>query len=222
MKRFFWLLLGVCGCVGEDIVMDEVDPEVRITNAITNMQINSTWQFEYMYLNSAGMDATPDEVIWSTSDAFIATIDENGLARAQNYGAVSITLSATEGESETDTTITFQVTDDLTVVNQGVRTGSIQTTSSYVLTGDFEVSIDDGSLTIRFSSDYVADQNLPGLYVYLTNNPNSPAGGYEIGPVTVFDGAHSYTIPGIDLFDYDYLFYYCKPFKVKVGHGDIE
>jgi len=60
------------------------------------------------------------------------------------------------------------------------------------------------------------------LYVYLTNNPSTTAGALEIGKVTVFEGTHIYTIEGdIPLNQYNYLLYFCKPFNVKVGDGEI-
>lgn len=222
MRRFIFLLLALVGCVGEDVVMDEVDPEVRISNSISNMEIGTTWQFEYMFLNNVGVEEEPDQINWSTSNASIAIINQDGLATALDYGEVIITLSAEYEGEEVNTSITFEVTDDPTTSSQDNRQGSIMTTSSYDLTGDFNISIDGSELVIEFDENYVADDGLPGLYVYLTNNPNTPTGGYEIGPVEVFTGAHEYRLPDIALFDYDYLFYYCKPFEVKVGVGEIE
>ena len=75
---------------------------------------------------------------------------------------------------------------------------------------------------MRAAAADVADDGLPGLYVYLSNNPNSVSGALEIGPVEVFEGAHDYTISGLDITTYAYVLYFCKPFNVKVGHGDIE
>ncbi|MEQ9468518.1 MAG: Ig-like domain-containing protein [Ekhidna sp.] len=222
MRRFTVLLLALAGCVGEDIVMDEVDPEVRITNSITTMEIGTTWQFEYMFLNNVGVEEEPDQISWSTSDASVAIINQDGLATALDYGEVMITLSVEYLGEEVETTIPFEVTDDPTSSSQQNRQGTIMTTSSYDLTGDFNIEVDGNELVISFDENYIADQGLPGLYVYLTNNPNTPNGGYEIGPVEVFSGTHEYRIPDVDLFDYDYLFYYCKPFEVKVGQGEIE
>lgn len=223
MKRLTLVALAsLSGCIGQDIVADEVSPEVRITNAISNMEINTSWQFEYMYLDNVGAESTPDETTWSTSNADIAIINQDGLATALDYGNVEITITATTNEVAVDTTIAFEVSDNPTMLSQNTRSGIIATTSSYELTGDFEISMDGNELVIQIASNYIADQGLPGLYVYLTNNPNTPTDGYEIGQVEVFSGAHQYRIPEIDLFDYDYIFYYCKPFKVKVGHGNIE
>ena len=82
MRRLPFLLLFLFSCVGEDVVMDVVDPEVRITNPINNLEINTSYTFEYMYLDNAGMSATPDEVSWSTSDANIAIVNQQGEATA--------------------------------------------------------------------------------------------------------------------------------------------
>ena len=119
---------------------------------------------------------------------------------------------------------TTQVTvADTTVVGgDDQKAGSIRTTSSYLLEGDFTITQSEGNLVIQFASNYKASRSLPGLYVYLSNNPNSTSDAKEIGAVTVFEGVHSYTVPGIGLEDYTYLLYYCKPFRVKVGDGKIE
>jgi len=40
--------------------------------------------------------------------------------------------------------------------------------------------------------------------------------------VVTFDGAHDYILDdNVGLFDYNYLVYFCKPFNVKVGDGEI-
>jgi len=75
---------------------------------------------------------------------------------------------------------------------------------------------------LDIAGNYEASTALPGLYVYLSNNPNSTSGSYEIGEVTVFNGAHSYTLPSsVDISDYKYILYWFKPFNVKVGDSTI-
>ena len=76
-------------------------------------------------------------------------------------------------------------------------------------------------LVISFADDFVADTRLPRLVLYLTNNPNSPAGGKLLGNVETFSGAHEIMVEGVGLFDYNYLFYYEAPFRIKIGHGEI-
>lgn len=224
MKHGYFAIIMILfsGCIGEDILMDRVDPEVRITNTIQTMEINTTFQFEYMFLNNVGIEVEPTTLIWQTSDMSVLTINSSGLASASTNGTVQLTVTASYEEQTATSTITFDVTGDATMMKAEARSGSLTTTSSYKLIGDFTLSQDGSDLLVDFSANYDADTRLPGLYVYLTNNPNSPTGGYEIGAVTTFNGEHQYVIPDTGIQDYNYVFYYCKPFKVKVGHGTIE
>jgi hypothetical protein len=98
----------------------------------------------------------------------------------------------------------------------------LQTTSSYELKGDFVLKEEGGVLKLSFASNYQASTALPGLFIYLTNNPSTSSGAFEIGAVTEFEGAHSYDLPNsIDLMDYEYVLYFCKPFNAKVGDGQF-
>lgn len=100
--------------------------------------------------------------------------------------------------------------------------GQIRTTSSYTLEGNFRYEHNGTQIILSIDDSYRASSSLPGLYLYLTNNPNSPEDGFEVGAVSVFSGAHSYTLPAsIGLMDYKYLLYWCKPFRVKVGDAQI-
>ena len=102
------------------------------------------------------------------------------------------------------------------------RSGAIRTTSSYLLEGSFTLRQDGNDIVLEFADNYRASTSLPGLYVYLTNNPSTSNNAFEIGRVETFEGAHSYRISGVGLNDYDYLLYWCKPFSVKVGDGEME
>ena len=87
-----------------------------------------------------------------------------------------------------------------------------------MLEGNFRYEFYEQNIVLSLDDSYRADTALPGLYIYLTNNPNTPMGGYEIGQVLVFEGAHQYELPSsIALMDYKYILYWCKPFSVKVG-----
>ncbi|MDA0794364.1 MAG: DM13 domain-containing protein [Bacteroidetes bacterium] len=95
--------------------------------------------------------------------------------------------------------------------------GNLVTKSGYTLEGGFTLSITETGLQLSLGEDYKASTTLPGLYVYLSNNKNTTSQAYEIGPVKVFTGSHSYDLPSsIGLMDYQYILYWCKPFNVKV------
>ena len=138
-------------------------------------------------------------------------------------GTTTTTTTTTTDPDSTTSTSTPTVDDDVVVTAPQSYQGTIQTTSSYKLTGSYEYGLNDaGQLVLDIAGNYEASTALPGLYVYLSNNPNSTSGSYEIGEVTVFNGAHSYTLPSsVDISDYKYILYWFKPFNVKVGDSTI-
>ena len=156
----------------------------------------------------------------TTSGTASNTTDSNTSTSTTGSGTATTTPNTATSTTNTSTTIGD---DDVVVTAPQSYQGTIQTTSSYVLTGSYEYGLNDaGQLVLDIAADYLASKALPGLYVYLTNNPNSPSGGYKIGEVTVFSGAHSYILPSsIDVNDYKYILYWCKPFSVKVGDSTI-
>ena len=128
------------------------------------------------------------------------------------------TMSSTTDTSTTTTGTSTAETDDGIVESEHFFEGQIRSTSSYLLEGNFRYEFDGQHIVLSLGENYRADTALPGLYVYLTNNPTTPSGGYEIGKVTIFEGAHQYNLPAsIALMDYKYILYWCKPFSVKVG-----
>jgi len=217
------LLLLFTACIGDDIVADYVAPQIRIENPAMSIEAGTTYQYEAQFLNNVGqMEAV--SLAWSSDHPELLAIDNNGLATAIAEGNTMVTAAYTDefGE-EAKTSVPVEIGASTVVIEQMERSGSVATTSIYPLQGDFTLSEqDDGTLKLAFGDDYNADTELPGLFVYLSNNPNSSAQAFEIGRVDVFNGAHEYIISGVGINDYDYVLYYCKPFNVKVGHGDIE
>ena len=54
----FLLLVSLLfiNCIGEDVIDDFVEPEVRITNFITEIEISNTYQFTVTYFNNVGQE----------------------------------------------------------------------------------------------------------------------------------------------------------------------
>ena len=126
--------------------------------------------------------------------------------------------------SEADTVrdaVNVVVGESTVIVEQRIE-GKVETTTFYTLEGNFIFREDGDKILLEFGPDYIADDNLPGFYVYLSNNINSIAGAFEIGEVTTFRGAHSYEIEGVGFNDYKNIVYFCKPFNIKVGDGAIQ
>lgn len=218
----FSVLIGI-GCIGDDIVFDTVDPVIRIDNAVDTIAIDSQYQFQFSFLNNIGMKEEISNAIWSSSDPGIIEISNDGLATAIETGSATIRVEANLDDGTTVKDEHTVAVGKRTVIETQSRTGTIRTTSSYTLEGSFELSEKNDGLVLSIGNDYKASTSLPGLYIYLTNNPNTTNGALELSKVTVFQGAHSYEIPAdVELNEYKYVLYYCKPFNVKVGDGEFD
>jgi len=215
-----FFILALQGCIKDDIIDDLVDPVLRITTNVDTLAFGSTLQFEEMYLDNVGREAQV-EAVWSSSDETIISISDDGLAIALEAGSATISVEYDDGAG-------LVLRDDMlvhvgenTAVSLQTFNGNIQTTTFYVLEGDFTYSETEDGLRLEFENNYRASAGLPGLYIYLSNNKNSIAGAFEIGEVETFSGAHSYDIPDVGFSDYSHIVYFCKPFNVKVGDGDL-
>ncbi|MDA7716964.1 Ig-like domain-containing protein [bacterium] len=224
--RYFFLSLilsSLVSCIGEDIIDDQVDAAIKINNPLVSLAVGETYQFKATYTNNIGKEESK-EFIWISSDNSIVSLDNKGLATGIQTGEATLTVSTKENPNLTTATSTLQVTNETVVANES-RKGTIVSTSSYVLKGDFTLDAipNENIIKLSISNNYSASTALPGLYIYLTNNPNSINGAYEIGPVTVFNGAHFYNLNDqeVQLNQYSYVLYWCKPFSVKVGEGKI-
>lgn len=224
MKYFLFFFLGtftMIGCIGDDIIMDETPEAVRILNQLDTIAVGDSYQFEAMFTNNIGVEENRT-IVWSSSSPDVLSINDSGLATALTKGVADVVATVElVGKPAVSDQFTL-IVDEETVVSNPTKMGVLKTTSSYNLKGSFTVEEINGKLTISMSDDYEASTALPGLYVYLGNNPSSISSALEIGAVTVFNGAHSYEIPGVGINDYQYLLYWCKPFGVKVGEGVIE
>jgi hypothetical protein len=215
------VLLG--GCIGDDLVFDTVDPVIRISNPIDTIAIDSQYQFNYTYFNNIGVEETISSATWSSSFPDVIEVSQSGLARALAAGVSTIEVQTMDALGGIVRDMFDVAVGKRTVIQTMERHGELRTTSSYTLKGLFSMQEVDGSLKLCLDSTYQASSNLPGLYVYLTNNPNSIQNATEIGMVTIFNGAHEYDIPQtVEINDFEYLLYYCKPFNVKVGDGTFE
>lgn len=228
IKPIFFLslitILLFSGCIGDDVVPDYIEPRVKITNPIDSLKQGDTYQFTADFFNNTGqLESIP--VMWESSNDTVISITTGGLAEGlTRYSCNIIAIANYENEMFTDT-ITVAVGDTTLVsATDSVRTGTAATTSSYVCEGSFTLRDGgSGNLVLEFGPDFQASSSLPGLYVYLTNNPATNAGALEIGPVTQFTGPVSFNVPGgVALYDYDYVLFYCKPFVVKVGDGPFD
>ena len=227
MKLFNAFLLALfiffSSCIGDDIVMDAIEERLSFSTTITSLKLGESFQLEAKYFDNIGMEQTAN-ISWESSNPAIISVDDKGLITALALGSASISATTeVVAGNILQADMLIDVTEDETTTTNNIRIGELQTTSSYVLEGGFSLEVENGQLILKLSDDYRASSSLPGLYVYLTNNPSTNNNALEISEVSVFSGAHTYEVPGNPALDtYNYVLYYCKPFGVKVGDGEIQ
>ena len=80
-------------CIGTDVVQLEIfQPILRIISPVMEIGVGESYQFEYVYFDETGSEATINPV-WNSSDESILMIDDNGMATAIEEGGVIISLS---------------------------------------------------------------------------------------------------------------------------------
>ena len=249
MKKVPFLIVSfllLFSCIGEDLVNDYVDPDLRISNAILSISEGFQHQFKARFFDESGTKVENPTLVWRVDPPSAASITQDGTIKAITAGQATVIVQTTGlqgniiearstftitavANTETTTTETSTMTTDTetstmtgVVVAPQYFEGEIHSTSSYVLQGKFRYEHDGTRITLSLDSSYRASTSLPGLYIYLGNNPRTVNGAFEIGEVTVFNGEHQYVLPpSIELTDYKYIIYWCKPFSVPVGEGQI-
>ena len=193
-----------------EVSTSTTDTATTTTDTATTTTNNST--------TTSDTATTTTETSTSTTETASSTSDTSSSTDSNNDNS-----DHTDGNDQEDQEDEEDEEDDNgIVVAPQFFEGQIRTTSSYTLKGNFRYEHNGTQIILSLDDTYRASSSLPGLYLYLTNNPNSPEDGYEVGAVTVFAGAHSYNLPSsINLMDYKYLLYWCKPFRVKVGDAQL-
>ena len=199
---------------------DRIPAEIRITNPILSLEIEQTHQYQAKYFDFVGREISEKPFVWESSDPAVASVSHQGLVSAVGEGSAIITVTSEDDLGNViSATDKLEVSDNTQTENM-IITGTLQTTSSYLLRGSFRLEKTEASFTLYIEDDYQADRGLPRLVVFLSNNRNSVADAYRVGEVRVFSGAHSYDLPSeFGLMDYRYLLYWCEPFNVDVGEG---
>ena len=214
------LIVSFSSCIGDDFIDDFVEPVIRITNAIDTLAVGETYQLEAQFFNNVGQQIE-SEILWASSDEEVAIVSDEGLLWGRQKGDALITASV-DYEGEVLSISRSIAIDEETVATPTFRNGTLRTTSSYNLRGGFELTTIEGGVRLSFDEDYFTDDVLPGLYIYLTNNPNTVRDAHVIQEVEIFKGEHSYDVLDVGLNDFSHVLYFCKPFNVKVGDGAFE
>ncbi|QXP66718.1 Ig-like domain-containing protein [Polaribacter sp. AHE13PA] len=203
----------------DTVTVVTIDERISINNPIEDLNINNTHQYTTTYTNSSG-ETENTAITWQSSNTNVLTVSNTGLITAIAPGEAVVTATV----NSSNNTLTTQ--DTVIVIGNTTqeKTGTLKTSSSYELRGDFTLKEipNTNDLELTIDENYKASDRLPGLYLYFTNNINTVANAKEIQKVTVFEGAHTYIIKNTGINDFTHLLYWCKPFGVDVGNGETK
>ncbi|MDW3196991.1 MAG: Ig-like domain-containing protein [Cytophagales bacterium] len=100
---FTLVLIWLMGCIGTDLE-PEVTPIIRLTNLPENFHVTGVYTLEASYMNERGMEEDVT-FIWSSSDATVFSIDQNGIGRALKEGIVDLSVQYEDRKEEISITV---------------------------------------------------------------------------------------------------------------------
>ncbi|RLD19769.1 MAG: hypothetical protein DRI71_11360 [Bacteroidetes bacterium] len=217
------IILSLYACIGDDFVEDFVMPRIEVSNPIDSLKLGDSYQYKYRYFNNVGVVDSTIEVSWNSLTPSLLDITDQGLATSLLEGNAQVVLSSLSNPVAYDTI--YVITNNFGTSGPDLpseRNGVIKSTSNYLLEGDVQIVNQDSQFILKLGENFMATSALPGLVVYLTNNPSTTNGALEVSPITQFTGAQEFLLPDVtDINEYDYVLFFCKPFAVKVGDGQF-
>jgi len=139
-------------------IMVFVDPEVRITNDISRLELNDRVNLNYSYTDDSGQEQSPQSVSWESSDPSIVSVNSNGRITAIGIGSAEITVTTSEDNQTYTDTVTIQVfvTPKVSITNPA---GGIIEGTSYDF--DFSFTDDEGNTATPDSIEWDSgDENV--------------------------------------------------------------
>lgn len=178
------------------------------------LPVGESLQLQATILNGNGEVLEGPSVTWSSSDEAVFSVNESGLVSALAEGAA--TISATV--DDVSASINFSTTESMVET----RVGEFQGLNGYNADGNVELIDNNGELSLNLLDNF-STSNGPGLYLYLSNNPNNISGGIEVAALRKNSGADDYAVPaGITFSQYSHVIIYCKPFGVGFATAALE
>ncbi len=173
------------------IAVNVVNNVLTINNQVNSLKVGETHQY-----NTSFAGSTP--ITWSSSNASFATVSSQGLVTAVAEGSVIITASTVEGGMTLTTNTSFMVTKLPITSKKGSLSGTYSLSGAVVFTSS--------SIMI---TNFVS--TAPDTHLYLTNNPNSIAGGLKITTSSVRSSSNlSLSLNNVDINSYSYLVAVCQ------------
>ena len=191
--------------------------EATISSPTNTIKVGQTLQFSLQAKNAEGNTVNPSQIVWTSSNTSLLTINSAGLATAKGVGTVTVSAVADGVQSN-------EILVAISAAEVQSRSGNFQGTNGYSVSGTTILKKIQGSenLILEFSSNFNSS-NGPGLHVYLSNSATSTGGALDLGSLKQTSGSHTYDVPtNVKLGDYNYVLVYCKPFAVLFGRATLE
>jgi len=145
-------------------------------------------------------------ISWRSATPSIVEVDQNGRVTAKAYGTSSVWASASDIESAP---LMVQVIRTGTYTGQGSR-------------GTAKLKIENNTLKLQTSADFVASSSPPDLRMYLSQNSNNVNDGLELVSLNQRSGAQSWNVPaGVSITQYRYAVIWCKQVSAFYGSADL-
>lgn len=190
MRKFKYALLAMCACLAfagcnhdtgeaDDTVAVE---KVEITSTVTQVFVGKTIT---LTASVSPDDAADKSVKWSTSDAAIATVNENGVVTGVKDGKVTITAKAGEKSACVDITVNPEVDHVLSSftipaagdIKAGSKVTATATGENFMAPGvavsDFSVSCEVNPAIVKDSEITIIDDKTITVTLTIPEVPSS-------------------------------------------------
>ncbi len=195
------------------VVESENDPaEIRILTDVSTVAVGDTIQFMAEVTNILGEVLHDLEVEWSSSEPQVFNFFSSGNGVTVMEGISMIKASSGMIMSPIKN-IEIGSAQNLEATFSGLN--------GYTVSGMAVLSQSGPNLVLKFKDNFNAQPG-PGLFVYLSNNMNSVAGGREISTLKANSGSQVYEIANTDINAFQFVIIHCKPFNVPFGAGKFE
>lgn len=151
---------------------------------------------------------------WISDNPAVATVSDQGQVVAITEGMANITARAA-GINSLPFAISVQTPSMM-------RMGTFSGRNGYSAQGKVSLNVGAAGATVDFDTNF-STQNGPGLYVFLSPNATSVAGGVNLGKLESTSGMQSYVVStSADLSTFGHVIIYCQPFGVPFGSAPLQ
>jgi hypothetical protein len=242
MKNFFKLFtlftaFLLNSCVGTDLIDDPIIGEkIRLSPRIDSLTVGQEQVFSIKFTNKYGVEESPKNSVWRSSDPTKISVDATGKAKAIALGKT--TIYVTNGVATDSLVLNKQSSigannnaNDTTYIKRSVFK---RFDNSHDAKGGVRIQTVKGITKIITETDFSTTAG-PSLYLLLTNHLD---GRYSVTPssqainavsaqvtpdkLTAFSGVQTWTVSSnINPKDYKYIVLYCT-LGFVFGSADIQ